>query len=83
MRGLTTAQLAVRLDLGDRRVAELLLELRDAGLAEPSPNGWKLTPAAESRYGDALRSLDLPPLDTGRSTASSRQPIAGLDAEAA
>jgi hypothetical protein len=83
MKGLTTAQLAVRLEMSDRRVGELLEECQELGLVRPSRSGWVMTESAEARYGAALRGLALDPPDAGGSPVARRQTATGLDAEAA
>ena len=60
------------------RTAEMMAELRDAGLVRPSPQGWMLTKSAEREFGDALRRLGTI-LDVGGIPALRLEPISGLD----
>jgi hypothetical protein len=56
----TTHELAARVGVTPEVMRELLEESRDAGVVEPSPAGWRLSPAAERDFGAALRALGLP-----------------------
>lgn len=57
---MTTLELAGRVGVSLEAMSELLEESRAAGIIEPSPSGWRLTPAGERDYGPALRALGLP-----------------------
>jgi DNA-binding IclR family transcriptional regulator len=56
----TTAELAARVGVTPAAMREMLEESQAAGIVEPSPSGWRITPRAEREYGPALRALDLP-----------------------
>ena len=68
-RVVTTAELADRVGISRAAMLELLRESEAAGIVEPSSSGWRLTPGAEERFGDALRGLTLPADDRSTSAA--------------
>jgi hypothetical protein len=61
IRGLTTEELAGRIDLGRWRTEVLLAEMADDGQVEQGEDGgWGLTAETEREYGEAFRALDQP-----------------------
>lgn len=59
--GYTTKALAARVrvahTIANRDLAAIMQESAGAGIVELTPQGWRLTPAAEREYGRALRAL--------------------------
>lgn len=57
MTGITAAALAARLNRSENQTLTLLRELKAAGHATHRAGRWRLTKAAEAKWGRALRDM--------------------------
>lgn len=64
--GLTEGATALSIGLSPARVAELLAEDCRRGVVVRTSRGWRLSTAAETAFGSALRSLGDGPIRLGR-----------------
>ena len=54
----SVAHVAAKIGRGKRGALVVLRQLADAGLAEQTGEGWRLTAEADRLYGQALREMD-------------------------